>query len=137
MELIKDVYNLRGYNQLTDILQALSPIFEKENFIKDIFSAGFDNYGIQEKMRYTTRVLHSYMPDDYPKAVEILLKLTGELEKVAAEDSLIAYMFLSDYVELYGIDDYETSVIAFERITRFISCEFAMRPFIIRYGAKR
>ena len=87
MALVKDVYNLRFYNQLTDILQGVFPLFEKENFIK-------------ERMRHTTQVLHSYMPDDYPKAVEILLKLTGELEKVAAEDSLIAYMFLPDYVEL-------------------------------------
>ena len=109
MALVKDVYNLRFYNQLTDILQGVFPLFEKDNFIKDIFSTGFDNMEYKERMRHTTQVLHSYMPDDYPKAVEILLKLTGELEKVAAEDSLIAYIFLPDYVELYGIDDYETN----------------------------
>ena len=89
MALVKDVYNLRFYNQLTDILQGVFPLFEKDNFIKDIFSTGFDNMEYKERMRHTTQVLHSYMPDDYPKAVEILLKLTGELEKVAAEDSQI------------------------------------------------
>lgn len=75
MALVKDVYNLRFYNQLTDILQGVFPLFEKENFIKDIFSAGFDNMEYKERMRHTTQVLHSYMPDDYPKAVEIWLPI--------------------------------------------------------------
>lgn len=136
MALVKDVYSLEFYNRLADILQGVLPILEKENFIRDIFSTGFDCMEYKERMRHTTLVLHSYMPDDYPKTVKVLLKLTNELEKAAFEESLIAFMFLPDYIELYGIDDYETSVVAFERITCFISCEFAVRPFIIKYGEK-
>jgi 3-methyladenine DNA glycosylase AlkC len=42
-------------------------------------------------------------------------------------------MFLGNFVELYGLDDYETSVNAIEEITQFTSCEGAVRPFIIKY----
>jgi len=40
---------------------------------------------------------------------------------------------LDNFVEQYGLDDYKTSIKAIERITQFTSCEFAVRPFIIKY----
>ena len=36
-------------------------------------------------------------------------------------------VILNNYVEQYGLDDYETSVKAIEKITQFTSCEFAPR----------
>lgn len=36
-------------------------------------------------------------------------------------------------MEQYGPDDYETSVKAIEKITRFTSCEFVTHPFIDKY----
>lgn len=46
----------------------------------------------------------------------------------------LEYMFLPDYIETYGINDYEHSVKCMEFVTRFTSCEFAVRPFIVKYG---
>ncbi|MDD4372572.1 MAG: DNA alkylation repair protein [Bacteroidales bacterium] len=43
-------------------------------------------------------------------------------------------MFLPDYIEVFGLNDYETSVSLMEYVTQFCSCEFAVRPFIIKYG---
>jgi len=85
-------------------------------------------------MRHTTIVLHAFMPSDFKKAVGILGKLIQQLKKSGTESDGLAYIFLPDYIELYGIDDLETSVRALEEITQFVSCEFAVRPFIIRYG---
>ncbi|GLL57170.1 hypothetical protein KUBF_48350 [Bacteroides finegoldii] len=45
-------------------------------------------------------------------------------------------MILNNYVEQYGLDDYETSVKAIEKITQFTSCEFVTHPFIIKYPDK-
>ena len=35
---------------------------------------------------------------------------------------------------MYGLDDFDTSVKAIEFITQFITCEFAVRPFLLKYG---
>jgi 3-methyladenine DNA glycosylase AlkC len=43
---------------------------------------------------------------------------------------------LDNYIEQYGLDDYETSIKAIEKITQFTSCEFSVRPFIIKYEKK-
>ncbi|MCL4164045.1 UNVERIFIED_CONTAM: hypothetical protein GTU68_056584 [Idotea baltica] len=45
-------------------------------------------------------------------------------------------MFIPDYVETYGIDDLKSSLKAMEYITQLTSCEFAIRPFIIKYPQK-
>ncbi|MCL4124183.1 UNVERIFIED_CONTAM: hypothetical protein GTU68_010346 [Idotea baltica] len=46
------------------------------------------------------------------------------------------FMFYADFVEVYGLNSYETSVEAMEEITQFASCEFAVRQFIIKYPQK-
>ena len=45
-------------------------------------------------------------------------------------------MFLPDFIEVYGIDDFKIAMKAIEEITQFTSCEFAVRPFIIKYPKK-
>ena len=46
----------------------------------------------------------------------------------------LEHMFIPDYIEVYGIDHFDLSMKAFETVTQFVSCEFAVRPFFIRYG---
>ncbi|MCL4128434.1 UNVERIFIED_CONTAM: hypothetical protein GTU68_050589 [Idotea baltica] len=45
-------------------------------------------------------------------------------------------MFLPDFIELYGMDDYDVSMQALEEITQFVSCEFAIRPFLLAHPKK-
>lgn len=52
------------------------------------------------------------------------------------KDDRLEFMFLPDYIEIYGIDHYEVSIKVIEFITQFVSCEYAVRPFIIKYGEK-
>jgi 3-methyladenine DNA glycosylase AlkC len=42
-------------------------------------------------------------------------------------------MSFPDYVEVYGLDDWEASIPALEQFTQQVSAEFAIRPFIVRY----
>ena len=52
------------------------------------------------------------------------------------KEGSVEYMFLPEYIETYGIEDYQTSIVAFEKVTQFTSAEFAVRPFLIRYPEK-
>ncbi len=45
-------------------------------------------------------------------------------------------MVFTEYVENFGLEHYDISMSAMEFITQFISCEYAIRPFIIRYPGK-
>lgn len=45
-------------------------------------------------------------------------------------------MCLPEYIQEYGLEHYKVSVQALGHITQFMSCEFAVRPFIIKYPGK-
>jgi 3-methyladenine DNA glycosylase AlkC len=45
-------------------------------------------------------------------------------------------MVFPDFVEVYGLDDWASSIPALEFFTQFMSAEFAIRPFISRYPEK-
>ena len=99
-----------------------------------IFTDEFKTMEWKERMKHTTRVFHAFLPDDYPEAVDAIGQIIGQLRKDNTGEDTLAYIFLADYIETYGIEDFDTSVRALEMVTQFISCEFAVRPFIVRYG---
>jgi 3-methyladenine DNA glycosylase AlkC len=136
MALLKDLYSPGFYKNLSDHLTGVMPSFNRQRFISQIFSDEFSGMELKARMKHTTRIIHLFMPSDFNKSIRIILKLIGELKKKGTESGGLAYMFLPDYIETYGIDDFEVSMKAIEEITQFISCEFAVRPFVIRYGTR-
>jgi 3-methyladenine DNA glycosylase AlkC len=74
-------------------------------------------------MRHTTLCLNRFLPEDFKKAVEILLAI---VPKVKGFEAIV----LPDYVEVYGQNDWDTSLPALGELTKAGSSEFAIRPFL-------
>lgn len=134
MSALKDIYSPVFYDRLADILVQTVPSFEKQLFITQIFDDSFSQKELKDRMRHTTKVMRNFMPDDFGKASDILEKTIHQLRKNHHGEDSLAYIFLPDYIETYGLDDYNNAVKSIEFVTQFISCEFAVRPFIIKYG---
>jgi 3-methyladenine DNA glycosylase AlkC len=133
MSLIKDIYSPAFYNRFADRISMVVPSFEKEKFIRLIFSEGFEHMEWKERLVHTTKVLHQFMPADFAASADLIVKMITQLRSDGTEDGGLAYMFFPDYVATYGLDHFEPAVKALEFITQFISCEFAVRPFMIKY----
>lgn len=136
MSLLKDIYSVPFYNKLADSLIRVNPEFSKTQFIEQIYVEGFQLMELKQRMHHTTLVIHQFLPAGYPQAVQHLSSLIEQLRKEDTGEDQLAYIFLPDYIETYGLDDYETSVKAIEFVTQFISCEFAVRPFLVKYGGQ-
>jgi 3-methyladenine DNA glycosylase AlkC len=87
-------------------------------------------------MKHTSFVLHQFLPDDYTKTTKIIEKIIEIIKLKPFTQSSLEFMFFLDYIENYGINDFETSAKTIEFVTQFTSCEFAVRPFIIKYGER-
>lgn len=135
-ELFKDVYNRDFYNSFSSALKEIAPRFDNLAFMNEVLSGGFEQMEYKQRMRHTTITLNKNFPYPFTEAAALLPQFTQSLIAKGHGINWVGYMFLPDYIELYGIDDLETSVKAFEQITQFVSCEFAVRPFILRYGEK-
>ncbi|GAA4196628.1 DNA alkylation repair protein [Pedobacter jeongneungensis] len=130
---LKDLYSPAFYDRLTSALAAAIPDFDKEKFINKIFTPDFASKELKERMKHTSKVLNGFLPENYPQTIELIKKTIAQLRIQGIGEDGLAYMFLPDYIETYGINDFENSVEALEFITQFVSCEFAVRPFILKY----
>lgn len=134
--LLKDIYSRTFYNGLTDVVASVSSSFAKQKFLQFIFDADWQSMELKERMRHTSLALHQFLPGNFESKVKIITEIIHKLRKKGVKDMSFEYMFLPDYIETYGIDHYDISVKAIGFVTQFTSCEFAVRPFLIKYGDK-
>ena len=133
MSLIKDIYNRAFFERFANSAAVALPAFDKEKFIQQIFDRDFAGKEWKERMKHITGVLHHFLPADFATAAHRIEQLIIQLRKDHFTDDSLPFMFLPDYIETYGINHLKPSVKAFTFITQFISCEFAVRPFLLRY----
>lgn len=135
-EAFKNLYNEKFYLTLAIHLKKCLANFDQENFMQLMLSDNFEQLELKERMTHTKEILHQFMPDNFSEATIVLVKLIASLSDAGIKESSIEYMFLPEYIETYGIDEYQTSIQAFGKITQFTSAEFAVRPFLIKYDQK-
>jgi len=131
--LLKDLYSPDFYYSFSNILAKVLPDLDKEHFQKSILDANWEQRELKERMKHTSAVLSHFFPKDFVKAAKIIEQLISVLAQSELKNKALELMFIPDYIENYGIEHLETSSKLFEIVTPLTSCEFAVRPFIIRY----
>jgi 3-methyladenine DNA glycosylase AlkC len=125
-ERLKDrFFTDESVNTMAEAIAGAWGQFDKEAFVASIFTEEFEGLELKAKMRYTTQCLNKFLPEDYREALAILKEAAPGIKGFEA-------MSMLDYVELYGMDDWEASLPALRFFTRFASGEFAIRPFIVK-----
>ncbi|QKX04840.1 DNA alkylation repair protein [Aquimarina sp. TRL1] len=135
-ELFKNIYNLSFFNKIIPYVKKVVPYFEAEEFIRKIVDKDWEKKELKQRMRHITEVLHSCLKGTFSDQAAVITDVIDMLEKEGIREESIEFMFFPDFIEMYGISQYEISIKAIERITQFTSCEFAIRPFIIKYPEK-
>lgn len=136
-KLFKDVFFKPGFiKEFGEALAFTMPGFDKKSFENNVFDKDWQHKELKQRVRHVVLVLHALLPKDFPVAVQVLLKTVEHLRKQGIKEVSFGYMALPEYIEVYGLEYYKESVNAMEYITRFMSCEFAVRPFIIKYETK-
>lgn len=134
--LLKDIYSPSFYNRFSDAVKEVYPPFNKQHFLQLIFDNQWEDRELKDRMKHTSAVLHKFFPDDFSKAAGLITAIIQHLRKQGIKENSIEYMFFPDYIETYGIHHFDISVKTIEEVTQFTSCEFAVRPFIIKYGER-
>ncbi len=131
-EPLKFIYNEQFIRSFTSNLRSVYPQFDSEAYIDQLFDSTWDDLELKARMNHIAVTLNSFLPQNFSDAVEIITALM-DLFDPEQDELAFGYMFLPHYIELYGLDHYEVSVPALKKITEFTSCEFAVRPFLIKY----
>ncbi len=130
--LLKDHLNKDFFIYFIDMINPLVLKFDKGLFLDRIFTEEYAKLELKERLIYSAKVLHEFMPADFEKASSLLISIAKIIQETKTK-SLLGFMFLPEYISLYGLNHLESSIRAMEIVTQLTSCEFAVRPFIQKY----
>lgn len=142
-EPFKNLFNEQFLHRFATDLKQVINNFDARAFVAQTMDNEWENREYKQRIAHITTVLKRFFPEDYKEAIAKIIELLNYVDSKYPDSSQIDDKkygltleygpILDNYVEQYGLDDYETSVKAIEKITRFTSCEFGVRPFIIKY----
>ncbi|MBL7967627.1 MAG: DNA alkylation repair protein [Prolixibacteraceae bacterium] len=129
-EKLKDILIPSGQiGALANAILLVYPEFDANRFTNQVLDPEWADRELKQKMRHITVCLKQNLPDDYETAIRIL-------EKVAPEFRSFIALSFSDFVECYGLGNWEVSMNALAVFTCSCSSEFAVRPFLDKNPAK-
>ena len=132
--LLKDSYNKKFFSDLGEGLSKVIKDYQHSNFLKSVHKSPWKSMELKDRMKRIASSLAQILPSDYSKGIKVFEKICKELR--VHEDYGLEFMFLPEYIEANGLEHFEESMKAMEKITSLTSCEFAIRPFILKYPKK-
>jgi 3-methyladenine DNA glycosylase AlkC len=125
-ERLKDIFFANAFiEQLGQAIGQIYPNFDQKEFTRLVYDDAWTARELKAKMRHLTRCLRATLPEDYPQALAILVKVAPSFNGF---DALV----FPDYVECYGMDEWDLSMPALAVFTQQGSSEYAVRPFLLK-----
>lgn len=123
-EPLKNQYDRAYLNKLASVVSVCAPNgIDERGFVSAVLASGWEELELKGRMRRICECLREFLPEEYLVALPIVR------DAAARFDGYLS-MFFPDFVECYGLDDWNASVRALHWMTRFGSSEFAVRPFL-------
>ena len=127
--LLKEIYSPEFSKTLVASASAIDKKFDEKKFLKNFTSKDWFAKELKQRMRTVTIALdESLSPQDYLQKITILKRIVAEIQK--DKFSGLALIIFPDFVEVFGLKDFDESMAALEFFTEFGSSEFAVRQFI-------
>ena len=125
-ERLKDLFfSDKFIKELGDAINEVYPDFDQAMFKHLVFTDDWECKELKQMMHHITQCLAEVLPEDYPAALKILTEIAPKFEGFNA-------LIFPDYVERYGLNDWELSLPALAFFTSLCSSEFAIRPFLAK-----
>ena len=134
--LFKNVFNPELVARLGKRIKDVSSHFNEESFYKSIVP-NLESLSLSERSSLICESLKKYLPQEYKKAIEILLSTFDKVVETSEMTGFEGFYFMpiAKYVSVYGTeeDDFDVSMHALLEITKRFTSEDAIRPFIRKY----
>jgi len=136
--LLKDLlFNEKKLRLIAGQIKAVYPDFSKNDFCNGV-NLGFQKLELKQRISLIADFLKKHLPQDYKKALEILLK---SLPKPLNEDLLdddfgdFIYAAYNEFIAQNGCDEknLEISLRALKEVTKRFSAEYAIRNFLNKF----
>jgi 3-methyladenine DNA glycosylase AlkC len=134
--LLKDKYSIAFYEDFLNSLEQVGFGIDKKRFFDLLMDPQWEEKSLKERMYHTTMVWRSLFNGTIENQAVAIVILTNYLKTIHSTEYSLEYLFLADFISTYLLEQPELAITTIETVTTFTSCEFAIRPFLIRYPAQ-
>ncbi|MDO9519319.1 MAG: DNA alkylation repair protein [Pseudohongiella sp.] len=139
-EPLKNLYGPEIPRRIADMISAAHPAFAHNKFLEFVMPT-YESLELMPRGWHMADGLRHALPDDYEKAVDILLTSLPTAKAHVAETSATAdregntlapFLFMPHtfFVARYGLNHFDTSMRAQYELTQRFTAEFSIRPFL-------
>jgi 3-methyladenine DNA glycosylase AlkC len=129
---LKDIFSKDFFEYFITHFSPIYPI-NATKFYSILFDNDWEQRALKQRITHIAQALHACLPMSYVEQINVFLTYIHHNQSVKNSDWMLGYMFIPEFIQLYGIENYHTSIQAIEQVTQYSSCEFAIRPFIQKY----
>jgi 3-methyladenine DNA glycosylase AlkC len=120
---LKNLINRKVAAEYADGLSQIVQNFDKTQFLSELKQ--LDQLELKPRVQLIARGLKANLPFQYNLTMSYILKLA-----MLKDLKGFAVWPLTEFINLYGVDDFETSFSAMYELTQRFTAEFSVRPFI-------
>lgn len=132
-EPLRNMYNVAFFESLCPVLKAHIPDFDCAWFISRVFDNDWPDRELKQRVSHIAQVLGDFLPADAGQMCSLLKLISQKLREAGYPLQGFACIFLPEIVAQRGLEHPEQSLSALHEITKLVSAEFAIRPFLKRY----
>jgi len=117
---------------LASKIRAVDSGFDDEAFLQEVRTSDLGELELMARVDLLARKLNSHLPGPYTEALAVLVDIYGPENPNETGMFNFGYWLwpIARFIEVYGLDDFETSIDAIEELTKRHTGEFAVRPYI-------
>ena len=134
-EPLKNHFGAEIPRTIAEMIVAVYPAFPKAQFLRTALKY-YEPLELMPRGRHIARALRQHLPDNYEEAIEILLASLGpSVPKQAGDGGMAPFFYMPHtmFVQDYGLDHFEPSMLAQYELTQRFTAEFSIRPFLERH----
>lgn len=133
-EPLKNSYGVEIPKKIAGMIARVYPGFSRRGFLATALD-GYEDLELMPRGAQIGRALRAHLPDDYERAVEILLASLGPKLGAPEGGGLAPFLYLPHtcLVAEHGLEHFELSMRALHELTQRFTGEFAIRPFLTHH----
>jgi 3-methyladenine DNA glycosylase AlkC len=133
-EPLKNYYGPDVPARIARMIKEVDSGFDEDAFLADALD-GYQALELTPRARQIAQALARHLPQDYERAIEILIASLGPKLQVAELTGMDVFVYLPHvfFVAEFGVDHFEASMRAQYELTQRFSAEYSIRVFLGRY----
>jgi 3-methyladenine DNA glycosylase AlkC len=131
---LKDQFGPSAPRAIAAMIGAVHPDFPREAFLRDAL-AGFGPLPLTGRGFKIAAALRKHLPDEYPRALEVLLASASQPHEHRASGGMAAFLYMPHlyFVAQHGLDHFEDSMRAQYLLTQRFTAEYSIRAFLEKH----